>query len=217
MYKRQIERLSNQIKEEYDSVDILINNAGAYFSEYIETEEGLEMTFALNHLNYFRLTYLLMDIIKIDLPGRVINVASSAHFSARLDINDLQMSKGYKGWTAYCNSKLMNILFTYEIHKRYKETGITFNALHPGFVDTRFGDNNTGLGKNILSIGKKLIAINVVKGASTNVYLASSDEVKNVSGKYFDKSRSTQSSKVSQSEIHQEKLWSYSEDILSSL
>ena len=214
---KSIERLSNEIKEEYDSVDILINNAGAYFSEYIETEEGLEMTFALNHLNYFRLTHLLMDIIKIDQPGRVINVASSAHFSARLDINDIQMSKGYKGWTAYCNSKLMNILFTYEIHKRYKETGITFNALHPGFVDTRFGDNNTGLGKNILSIGKKLIAINVVKGASTNVYLASSDEVKNVSGKYFDKSRPTRSSKVSHSEIHQEKLWSYSEDILNNL
>ena len=125
---KSIERLSNEIKEEYDSVDILINNAGAYFSEYIESEEGLEMTFALNHLNYFRLTHLLMDIIKIDLPGRVINVASSAHFSASLNINDIQMSKGYKGWTAYCNSKLMNILFTYEIHKRYKETGITFNV-----------------------------------------------------------------------------------------
>ena len=214
---KSIERLSNEIKEEYDSVDILINNAGAYFSEYIETEEGLEMTFALNHLNYFRLTHLLMDIIKIDQPGRVINVASSAHFSARLDINDIQMSNGYKGWTAYCNSKLMNILFTYEIHKRFKETGITFNALHPGFVDTCFGDNNTGLGKSILSIGKKLIAINVVKGASTNVYLASSDEVKNVSGKYFDRSKSVRSSKVSHSEIYQEKLWSYSENILNNL
>ena len=173
--------LANSIHNEYESIDILINNAGAYFSQYIETKENIEKTFALNHLNYFRLTHLLMDIIKIDLPGRVINVASSAHFSARLDINDIQMSKGYKGWTAYCNSKLMNILFTYEIHKRHKETGITFNALHPGFVDTRFGDNNTGLGKNILSIGKKLIAINVVKGAITNVYLASSDEVKNLS------------------------------------
>ena len=214
---KSLETLSNEIKGEYDSIDILINNAGAYFSEYIQTEEGLEMTFALNHLNYFKLTHLLMDIIKIDQPGRVINVASSAHFSARLDINDIQMSKGYKGWTAYCNSKLMNILFTYEIHKRYKHTGVTFNALHPGFVDTRFGDNNTGLGKNILSIGKKLIAINVVKGASTNVYLASSNELENISGKYFDKSKPVRSSKVSHSETHQKKLWSYSESVLDSL
>ena len=131
-----------------------------------------------------------------------------------MDIDDIQMKNQYKGWTAYCNSKLMNILFTYEIHKRYKDSGITFNALHPGFVDTCFGDNNTGLGKNILSIGKKLIAINVVKGASTNVYLASSDEVENVSGKYFDRSRPVQSSKVSHLELYQEKLWSYSESML---
>ena len=211
---KSIKALANEIKSEYDSVDILINNAGAYFSDYLQTEEGLEMTFALNHLNYFRMTLLLMDIIKSDQHGRVINVASSAHFGAKLDIDDIQMTKGYKGWTAYCNSKLMNILFTYEIHKRYKHTGVTFNALHPGFVDTCFGDNNSGLGKNILSIGKKLIAINVVKGASTNVYLATSNEVDNVSGKYFDRSRPVRSSKVSHLESHQKKLWSYSETIL---
>ena len=211
---KSIETLANEIKSEYNSIGVLINNAGAYFNKYLSTEEGLEMTFALNHLNYFRLTLLLMDIIKFDQPGRVINVASSAHFGAKMDIDDIQMKNQYKGWTAYCNSKLMNILFTYEIHKRYKDTGITFNALHPGFVDTCFGDNNTGLGKNILSIGKKLIAINVVKGASTNVYLASSDEVENVSGKYFDRSRPVQSSKVSHIELYQEKLWSYSESML---
>ena len=122
---KSIKALSDEIKSEYDSIEILVNNAGAYFSDYIQTEEGLEMTFALNHLNYFRLTLLLMDIIKSDQPGRVINVASSAHFGAKLDIDDIQMTKGYKGWTAYCNSKLMNILFTYEIHKRYKHTGVT--------------------------------------------------------------------------------------------
>ena len=214
---KSIKALSNEIKSEYDSIEILVNNAGAYFSDYIQTEEGLEMTFALNHLNYFRMTLLLMDIIKSDHPGRVINVASSAHFGAKLDIDDIQMTKGYKGWTAYCNSKLMNILFTYELHKRYKHTGVTFNALHPGFVDTCFGDNNSGLGKNILSIGKKLIAINVVKGASTNVYLATSNEVDNVSGKYFDRSRPVRSSKVSRLESHQEKLWSYSETILDTI
>jgi len=214
---KNLDNLSNDIKKEYDSINILINNAGAYFNKYIVTKEGLEMTFALNHLSYFKLTQLLMDIIKIDQPGRVINVASSAHFGAKLDMNNIQMKKRYKGWTAYCNSKLMNILFTYEIHKRYKDLGITFNCLHPGFVDTSFGDNNTGLGKKILTIGKKLIAINVIKGASTSVYLASSNEVKNVSGEFFDKSKSVKSSKVSYSVSNQLTLWSYSEKILDEL
>ena len=209
--------LANDIKKEYNSIDILINNAGAYFSQYIETEEQLEMTFALNHLNYFQLTMLLLDAIEFERPGRVINVASSAHFGAKLDLNDIQMRKKYKGWTAYSNSKLMNILFTYEIHKRYKDTGVCFNALHPGFVDTSFGDNNSGFGKNVLSIGKKLIAINVIKGAKTNVYLASSGEVKNVSGKFFDKSKPVKSSKISYIDSNQKELWSYSQNIIDSL
>ena len=214
---KNLDNLANDIKREYDSIDILINNAGAYFSQYSETEEQLEMTFALNHLSYFQLTMLLIDAIEFEIPGRVINVASSAHFGAKLNLNDIQMKKKYKGWTAYCNSKLMNILFTYEVHKRYKDTGISFNSLHPGFVDTSFGDNNRGLGKNILSIGKKLIAINVFKGARTSVYLASSDEVENVSGKFFDKSKAVKSSKISYSDSNQHKLWSYSENIINDL
>ena len=209
--------LVKNIEKEYTSVDILINNAGAYFSKYYETSEEIELTFSLNHLSYFQLTRLLMEILKKDKPGRVINVASSAHFSSSLNFNDIQMKNNYRGWTAYCNSKLMNILFTYEAHKRFKDTGVTFNSLHPGFVDTRFGDNNKGLGKNILSIGKKLIAINVKKGAMTNFYLATSPEVENVSGKYFDKSRSIRSSKTSYSDEKQDKLWVYSANIVESL
>ena len=98
---KSIETLANEIKSEYNSIGVLINNAGAYFNKCLNTEEGLEMTFALNHLNYFRLTILLMDIIKFDQPGRVINVASSAHFGAKMDIDDIQMKNQYKGWTAY--------------------------------------------------------------------------------------------------------------------
>jgi len=211
---KNLENLSDKIKKEYSSIDMLINNAGAFFSQYKETNEGLEKTFALNHLSYFKLTELLMDILKIDKPGRVINVASAAHNSAKLNLNNIQMNNMYKGWTAYCNSKLMNILYTYEIHKRYQNTGITFNSLHPGFVDTSFGDNNTGFGKDIISIGKKLIAINVIKGASTSVYLASSDDVKDVSGKYRYKSKVVQSSKASYLIENQLKLWTYSENIL---
>ena len=209
--------LVSSIRQKYDSVDILINNAGAYFENYIETSENLEMTFSLNHLSYFQLTMILMDMIIAESPGRVINVSSNAHFRAKLDLNNIQMKNNYKGWTAYCNSKLMNILFTYELHKRFKETGITFNALHPGFVDTNFGNNNKGLGKVILDIGKKLIAINTVQGAMTITYLASSEEVKGISGKFFNKSKLVTSSRFSYSDKNQRKLWHYSQSVIDSL
>jgi len=209
--------LVSSIRQKYDSVDILINNAGAYFENYIETSENLEMTFSLNHLSYFQLTMILMDMIIAESPGRVINVSSNAHFRAKLDLNNIQMKNNYKGWTAYCNSKLMNILFTYELHKRFKETGITFNALHPGFVDTNFGNNNKGLGKVILDIGKKLIAINAVQGAMTMTYLASSEEVKGISGKFFNKSKLVTSSRFSYSDKNQRKLWYYSQSVIDSL
>tara|TARA_A100000164_G_C21815077_1_gene727443 strand:+ start:285 stop:1127 length:843 start_codon:yes stop_codon:yes gene_type:complete len=212
-----IEKLSNDIKKEYKSIDVLINNAGAYFSSYTKTEEGLEKTFALNHLSYFALTHSLLDALESGRPGRVVNVSSSAHFSAKLDMEDIQMEKKYKGWTSYCNSKLMNILFTYEADKRFKGNRISFNCLHPGFVNTRFGDNNKGFGKNMLSIGKKLIAINVKKGASTNVYLASSNKITNVSGRYFYKSKLAKTSKISYSDLNQKKLWDYSKKIINSL
>ena len=209
--------LVSSIRQKYDSVDILINNAGAYFENYIETSENLEMTFSLNHLSYFQLTMILMDMIIAESPGRVINVSSNAHFRAKLDLNNIQMKNNYKGWTAYCNSKLMNILFTYELHKRFKETGITFNALHPGFVDTNFGNNNKGLGKVILDIGKKLIAINAVQGAMTMTYLASSEEVEGISGKFFNKSKLVTSSRFSYSDKNQRKLWHYSQSVIDSL
>tara|TARA_Y100000996_G_scaffold156418_1_gene120516 strand:- start:88 stop:930 length:843 start_codon:yes stop_codon:yes gene_type:complete len=212
-----LRNLADNIKNEFKSIDVLVNNAGAYFSNYKKTEEGLEKTFALNHLSYFAITHLLLNVLEAERPGRVINVASAAHFSAKLDLNDFQMEKKYKGWTAYCNSKLMNILFTYEADKRFNDKNISFNCLHPGFVNTSFGDDNTGFGKNILSIGKKLIAINVKKGAKTNVYLASSNNLSKVSGKYFYKSKRTKSSKISYLDFHQKKLWSYSKKIINDL
>ena len=209
--------VADNIKNEFKSIDVLVNNVGAYFSNYKKTEEGLEKTFALNHLSYFAFTHLLLDVLEAERSGRVINVSSSAHFSAKLDITDFQMEKKYKGWTAYCNSKLMNILFTYEADKKFKDKNVSFNCLHPGFVNTSFGDDNKGFGKNILSIGKKLIAINVKKGASTNVYLASSNKLSKISGKYFYKSNRTKSSKTSYLDSHQKRLWSYSKKIINDL
>ncbi len=206
---KNIKKLADDINKKYNSIDILINNAGAYFSSYTKTQEYLEKTFALTHL--------LINTLKSERPSRVINVASRAHFNAKIDINDFQMEKKYRGWNAYCNSKLMNILFTYEAHKRFKESNITFNCLHPGFVNSSFGDNNEGLGKNILTIGKKLIAIDVEKGAETSIFLASSKKVENISGKYFDKSNLAKSSKISYSDLIQKKLWSYSKKIIQDL
>ena len=209
-----VKKLGDQIKKDYDHIDILINNVGAYFSQHSLTSENIEKTLALNHLGYFALTNTLIEIISIGRDGRVINVASGAHFRAKFDINNLQMKDGYKGWTAYCNSKLMNILFTYQAHRIYNGKNITFNALHPGFVDTSFGDNNVGFGKNILSIGKKLIAINVRNGAKTSVYLSASNDVMKISGKYFEKLKIVSSSKISYSKSHQEKLWQLSQDFV---
>ena len=214
---KNIKKLADDINKEYNSIDILINNAGAYFSRYTKTHEHLEKTFALNHLSYFFLTYLLISKLESERLGRVINVASRAHFNAKIDINDFQMEKKYRGWNAYCNSKLMNLLFTYEAHKRFKESNITFNCLHPGFVNSSFGDNNEGLGKSILTICKKLIAIDVIKGAETSIFLASSKKVENISGKYFDKLSLAKSSKISYSDYVQKKLWSYSEKIIQDL
>ncbi len=199
---RNIKNLSYDIKNEFGYIDILINNAGAYFSKYQKTSENLEKTFALNHLSYFALTHHLIDILGLDKPSRVINVASRAHYQAKLDIDDLQMVNKYMGWTAYCNSKLMNILFTFEAHRRYKEENISFNCLHPGFVNTCFGDENEGFGKNILQIGKKLIGVNVKMGAKTSIYLASSKNVSKISGKYFYKSKVSKYSKISHLDLY---------------
>ena len=128
-------------------IDVLLNNAGAFFARRAITPDGLERTFALNHMGYFRLTALLRPRLIESAPARVINVASDAHRGARLDFADLQCSKGYSGWKTYRRSKLANILFTRELARRLQGTGVTANCLHPGFVATGFGDNNPASGE----------------------------------------------------------------------
>lgn len=213
----QVKSVARQIQDSYDSIDVLINNAGAYFNEFNQTEEGFETTFALNHLNYFVLTHELMELIKVGRAGRVVNVASMAHRNAKLDFQDLQMLENYSGWPSYCRSKLMNIMFTYECHSRYSDSGVTFNSLHPGFVNTRFGDNNSGFAKQSINVAKALFAINVEKGARTGVYLASSPDLENVSGKFFNKCKLAKSSSSSMVKKDQEKLWAETEALLTTL
>jgi NAD(P)-dependent dehydrogenase (short-subunit alcohol dehydrogenase family) len=214
---KSVYKLAEEIKQSYDSLDILLNNAGAYFSELTFSDEKIESTFALNHLSYFYLTQLLLDMVKSESPCRIINVASMAHKNAKLDFNNIQMKQDFKGWTAYGRSKLMNIMFTYECHRRYSETGVTFNCLHPGFVDSNFGNNNVGFARGSLNVAKSIFAINIEKGAQTSVYLASSEDVSGVSGKYFYKCKAIKSSKVSYIEEDQKQLWETTEDMIKSI
>jgi len=213
----QVNAVAQQIKRTYDSIDVLLNNAGAYMSDFSQTEEEYETTFALNHLNYFLLTHDLLDMVKAAPSGRVVNVASMAHKNATLDFDDLQMINNYSGWTSYCRSKLMNIMFTYECHRSYADSGVTFNCLHPGFVNSNFGNNNSGFARGSINAAKSLFAINVEKGARTNVYLASSEDVEGISGKYFNKCKPVKSSDVSYNDDDQKRLWEMSEIIIESI
>lgn len=182
-------RLAHALLGTAARIDVLVNNAGALFARRKTTPDGLELTFALNHMGYFRLTMLLRERLIASAPARIVNVASEAHRGARLDFDDLQSSRGYSGWKAYQRSKLANILFTRELAQRLQRTGVTANCLHPGFVASGFGDNNRGIWRLGIAIGKLVAAIPVERGADTPVYVASSAELDGVSGKYFDNCR----------------------------
>jgi NAD(P)-dependent dehydrogenase (short-subunit alcohol dehydrogenase family) len=165
-------------------VDVLINNAGALFNRRQLSPDGLEMTFAVNHMAYFVLTEGLRERLVATPGARVVSTASGAHNGAKLDRDDLQSAKSYSGFAVYGRSKLCNILWTRELARRLDGTGVTANCLHPGFVATRFGDGSGGFLQAVMPLAK-LMAINPQKGAETIVYLASSPEVAEVTGKYF--------------------------------
>src|SRR5918994_3092242 len=140
--QEEIRRLAHEFKEAYPRLDVLINDAGLFRSERITTADGLEMTFAVNHLAYFLLTKLLLEVLKASVPSRIVNVSSGDHSNGTIDFDDLQGEKGYKGPKAYSQSKLATVLFTYELARRLEGTGITANCLHPGGripVRTNFG------------------------------------------------------------------------------
>ena len=188
-------------------VDVLLNNAGAIFSRRVVTGDGFERTFALNHLAYFVLTNRLLDRRKAAAPARVVNVASEAHRGATLDFADLQTARGYSGWLAYKRSKLCNILFTRALARRLAGTGVTANALHPGFVATDFGNNNGGIFRTGLGLAKRFMAIAPAEGAKTPVYLVSAPEVASSSGLYFDKCAVREPSAAAQDDQSAEALW----------
>ena len=202
----EMKRVAAEIASAEPRIDVLINNAGALFSARRVTEDGLERTFALNHVAYFALTDGLRARLQAAAPARVVNVASDAHRGQRIDFQDLQSARGYRGFTTYGRSKLCNVLYTRELARRWAGSGITANCLHPGFVATRFGDESGGLFSYAVRFAQ-LFAISPERGADTIVYLASSDEVTAANGGYFYKRRLTTPSREARDDDAAARLW----------
>jgi NAD(P)-dependent dehydrogenase (short-subunit alcohol dehydrogenase family) len=191
-------------------IDVLINNAGALFSERRVTPEGLELTFALNHMAYFVLTQALRDKLIASAPARIVSTSSTAHQGASLDFDDLQSAKGYGGLKVYGRSKLANILFTRELARRLAGTGVTANCLHPGVVATRFGSSSGGFAGLVIPILRPFF-LSPAKGADTIVYLASSTDVESTTGAYFVKRKITEPSSAARDDAAAKRLWEASE------
>ncbi|NBU65421.1 MAG: SDR family NAD(P)-dependent oxidoreductase [Chloroflexia bacterium] len=206
--------VADTLKERYDRIDVLINNAGAYFTERQMSVDGIEMTWALNHMAPFLLTTQLLDLLRASAPARIITVASAAHQGATIDFNDLEGAKRFGGWKAYGQSKLANIMFTYELANRLFDSDVTANCLHPGFVATGFAQNNPGWFAKVFAVMQRYLAITPEQGAETTIFLAGSDSVANVTGRYFDKCKPVPSSKVSYDVTTQRRLWQQSLDMI---
>jgi NAD(P)-dependent dehydrogenase (short-subunit alcohol dehydrogenase family) len=202
--------ISYLIKElkKIQNIDLLINNAGALFVKRELNGQGIEKTFALNHLAYVKLTLGLINNLRATKQSKIINVASNAHKRYLLDSNDLENSFRYNGWKAYCRSKLLNILFTYALARRLGDSNITCNCFHPGFINSNFGNNNKdSVLRFFLNILKKFLAKNSSFGAKTAIYLASNVEISHLSGNYFYNCKPIKSSEQSYDIILQELIW----------
>ena len=208
-------RVAAEIAGAEPRIDVLINNAGALFNTRRVTADGLELTFATNHVAYAVLTHGLRACLVAGAPSRVINTASDAHRGATLAFDDLQSARGYSGFKVYGRSKLCNILYTRELARRWTGTGVTANSLHPGFVATRFGDQSGGLFSYVVRAAKLVAAISPEKGAETLVYLASSPEVAAISGGYFYKCKRAQPTREAQDDAAARRLWSETERLAS--
>ncbi len=201
-----VKNIADEFKSRFDRLDILVNNAGGYFHRRKTTSDGYEYTFALNHLSYFELTLLLMDPLRKSGNARIVNVASEAARTGHINFDDLMMKKKYSGIRAYCQSKLANLIFTYELARRLKGTGITVNAIHPGAVRTNFGNDVEGIFRFLFRLYIPFMRT-PEKGAETMVYLARSPEIEGVTGKYFHDLKEIRSSRESHDSSVSERLW----------
>ncbi len=210
--QRGVRSVAEQIRARFPRVDVLVNNAGAIFGERRLSEDGIEMTWALNHLSYFLLTHLLLDALKAAPTARIVNVSSDAHFAVRrIPFDDLNFERQpYRAFSAYSLSKLANVMFTYALARRLEGTHITVNALHPGAVATNFGRELGGWWGWVFRVLVSRFALSPEQGAQTSIYLASAPEVAQQSGLYFDRCKPKRSSPLSYNRDAQERLWAIS-------
>jgi len=206
-----VRTLASDFKARHERLHLLVNNAGVYLTRRNTTVDGLESTFATNHLGPFLLTSLLLDLLEASAPSRIVNVSSDAHNGAKIDFEDLQGQKKFSGWHAYGQSKLAMILFTHELAKKLDGKGVTVNSAHPGVVRTNFANNN-----GLVTFGFRLMRpffISPKTAAKRILYVATSPDLEGVTGKYFNKMREARSSQESYDDNSAKRLWQMSEQL----
>jgi NAD(P)-dependent dehydrogenase (short-subunit alcohol dehydrogenase family) len=206
----EVRRLAREVRERVSRLDLLVNNAGAIFAEREVSADGLEMTFALNHLAYFLLTLELLPLLERAPGARIVNVASTAHERGSIDFGDLQGERAYGMWKAYQQSKLANVLFTRELARRLGRRGVTANALHPGVIASGFGRNGRGFFSRLVAVGAPFLS-SPEKGSRTTLHVATSPDLQGVTGRYFSGCREKTPSKAGRDDQAALRLWQVSE------
>ena len=206
----QVDALASGIITDYNRVDVLVNNAGGFYSTRQLSQDGFELTWATNHLAPFLLTHRLLPLLRASAPSRIVTVSSAAHISTSINFDDLQAERSYSGLRAYAQSKLANILFTYEVAHRLADSDVTANALHPGFVATGFGSNNTGMFMALNGLLAKFFAISPEAGAQTSIALAMDPTLSQSTGLYFSQAKPVASSRASYDVTSRRRLWDLS-------
>jgi NAD(P)-dependent dehydrogenase (short-subunit alcohol dehydrogenase family) len=210
----EVRDLAEEVLQTLPRIHVLINNVGGYWATRHVTADGLERTFAVNHLAPFLLTNLLLEKIKRNASGRIVTVSSNAQATGRIDFSDLQGERSYSGARAYSQSKLANVLFSYELARRLKGTSVTANALHPGVVSTSFGAEDPATVQRVFIPFLRAFMKTPAQGAATSIHLASAPDLEQVTGRYFASSKLKRSSKPSYDEATAARLWQLSADLV---
>jgi NAD(P)-dependent dehydrogenase (short-subunit alcohol dehydrogenase family) len=216
----QVAAMADEFERRHDRLDVLVNNAGAVFQRRQLTAEGIELTFAVNHLAPFVLTTRLLDVLRASPHARVVNVTSSAHAVGHIDFDDLPLTNGYRPYRAYARSKLANVMFTFELARRLAGTGVTANAIHPGFVRTDIGAKGgrlTGIGWSLIQWRYRGLRIEPEQAAQALVHLSCSSSLEHVSGRYFDGEVEADASAEARDPAAQRRLWDASEELVARL
>lgn len=206
-------RVAREFAAKHERLDVLLNNAGVLATSRRVTVDGLEHTFATNHMGYFVLTCELLELLKKSAPARVVSVSSRAHHRGAMHWDDLQLERGWSSWGAYGQSKLANILFTRELARRLEGTGVTANCLHPGVIASGFGSTDGGFMRLLMKLASPFLS-STEQGAKTQIWLCSSPEVEGVSGKYFAGCEEARTSREAREESGPARLWAVSEEIV---